>query len=96
MFTKLKKTIVKGIFKVSILKLESQGAVLRDIEINIEEVDGEVYGKLEMVNVLIYYSKDMPMLRWQFNQDRLVEVHTKGWSLYFNEEMEELPERLKG
>ena len=94
MFIKLKKFIIRMMFKRSILELKSQGAVLRDIEINIEEIDGEVYGKLTMVNVLRYYSKYNPMLIWQFNQDRLVEIHSEGWMLYINEQMEELPETI--
>ena len=94
MFTKLKKVVIKGIFKRSIRELESKGAVLKDITIDIKEIDGEVYGELKMVNVVMYGSSMIALPIWAVDQNRLVEAHTKGWKLYLKEEMDELPERI--
>ena len=94
MFTKLKKTIVRWSLNKSIRELESKGAVLKDITIDIKEIDGEVYGELKMVNVVMYGSSMIALPIWAIDQNRLVKVHTKGWNLYFREEMDELPERI--
>ena len=94
MFTKLKKTIVRWSLNRSIKELESQGAVLKDITIDIKEIDGEVYGELKMVNVVRYYSTMISLPLWAIDQNRLVKVHTKGWNFYFREEMDEVPETI--
>ena len=94
MITKLKKTIVRWSLNKTIKELEKEGAVLNDISINIEEVDGEVYGKLETINILRYYFADIPIPILQVDQHISVEVQTKGWKLYFNEDMDDIPEAI--
>ena len=94
LFTKLKEVIVRWSFNKSIKELESQGAVLKDITIDIKEIDGEVYGELKMVNVVRYYSTMIPLPLWAIDQNRLVKIHTKGWNFYFKEDMDEVPETI--
>lgn len=95
MILKLKKTIVKWCLERSIKELENRGAVLGDIKINIEEVDGEVYGRLTMVNVVNYYGNVFAPV-WLIDQPRKVMICTKGWRFFLREEIGIIPERFNG
>lgn len=94
MFTKMKKIIVRWSLNKSIKELQKEGAVLKDITIDIKEIGGEVYGELKMVNVVRYYSTMITLPLWAIDQNRLVKIHTKGWNFYFREEMDEVPETI--